>query len=98
MDLKSRFAVAERIRKDLQSDPLPGEKARKAYDEYLECRAMVDRLGLFSPNELLEDINTSDLQYVQSAEMLSILKGICDYRALSRCMRSMLSYFSDTYK
>lgn len=77
MDLKSRFAAAERIRKDAHSD-ITEEQARKAYDEYLECRAMIDRLGLFSPNETLEDISTGDLQYVQSTEMLSIIYETCD--------------------
>lgn len=83
MDLKTRFATAERIRKDVQYDPSPGEKPKKAFEDYLECQAMVDRLGLFSPNEMLEDISTSDLQYVESAKMLSILEDVCDYQAHS---------------
>lgn len=77
MDLKSRFAAAESLRKEAQADPTES-KARKAYDEYLECKAMVDRLALFSPNETLEDIGTGDLQYVQSTEMLSITEEIRD--------------------
>lgn len=83
MDLKSRFAAAERMRKDLQSDPTQTEKAAKLFEEYLECRAMLDRLGLFSPNETLDDISTSDLKYVYSAEKIPIIDGTCDYRILS---------------
>ncbi|CAD6446323.1 6148325e-b84a-471a-a13c-ac9ddf3c9088 [Sclerotinia trifoliorum] len=67
--LKTIFNSAERQRLAVESS---GETNTEKYQEdvanalsaYQECRQLADRLALFSPNETLEDINSSDIQYL----------------------------------
>ena len=44
-----------------------------------QCEVLVDRLGLFSPNEDVEDIATGDLKYLlvsqQHAEVVALAAG-----------------------
>lgn len=67
--LKTIFNAAERQRLAIESSwetntEQHQEDVRNALDAYQECRQLADRLALFSPNEALEDINSSDIQYV----------------------------------
>lgn len=66
--LKSIFNSAERQRLAIESSWETNteqyqEAVRNALSAYQECRELADSLALFSPNETLEDINSSDIQY-----------------------------------
>ncbi|KAK3353024.1 TAP42-like protein [Lasiosphaeria hispida] len=67
--LKSLFASAEEQRVALESSRDPTSAAHleaviTAVDAYQECLRLISALALFSPNESLEDISTSDLPYL----------------------------------
>jgi len=69
--LKAIFNSAERQRLAVESSWETNtekyqEDVANALSAYQECRQLADRLALFSPNETLEDINSSDIQYVYS--------------------------------
>lgn len=53
------------------------ERLLKAIQLYEQCLAIVDQLHLFSPNETLEDIASTDLQFL-----------ILNYRLAELCMRT----------
>ncbi|KAK0715807.1 TAP42-like protein [Lasiosphaeris hirsuta] len=66
--LKSLFASAEEQRVALESSRDPTSAAHleaitTAVDGYQECLRLISALALFSPNESLDDISTSDLPY-----------------------------------
>ncbi|TPX67267.1 hypothetical protein SpCBS45565_g03920 [Spizellomyces sp. 'palustris'] len=46
------------------SDPAFQEDVTEGINSLLRCAALVETLGVFSSNELLEDINTADLRYL----------------------------------
>ncbi|MDI1486523.1 MAG: Type 2A phosphatase-associated protein 42 [Ramalina farinacea] len=65
----SLFATAKSKRSNLEAfasatDPLYQENVRSAIEALEQCRKLADRISLFSPNELLEDISSNDLQYL----------------------------------
>ncbi|KAF5872731.1 putative type 2a phosphatase-associated protein 42 protein [Botrytis fragariae] len=67
--LKTLFNSAERQRLAIESSwdtntEKYQEDVASALTAYQECRQLADRLALFSPNETLEDINSSDIQYL----------------------------------
>ncbi|EON96542.1 putative type 2a phosphatase-associated protein 42 protein [Phaeoacremonium minimum UCRPA7] len=67
--LKSVFAEAEEKRHALDNtyeaaSPQYREDLSAAIDDYLECLQLIGSLSIFSPNESLEDISTSDLPYL----------------------------------
>ncbi|KAL9021396.1 MAG: hypothetical protein Q9185_001404 [Variospora sp. 1 TL-2023] len=67
--LRSLFATANNQRHKLDSIP---DSSSAAYQESLrfastafhECRQLIDRLAIFSPNETEDDISSGDLQYL----------------------------------
>lgn len=64
--LKSLFRKAEHSRTLVESSYETNTDTFRdilatAVATYEECRVLADRLSLFSPNELLEDIATGDL-------------------------------------
>lgn len=69
-NIRGLFLTAERVRQDLSSSYEPNTPA---YQEnlgmtiatYGECLKLAEQVSLFSPNETLEDISSSELQYVQ---------------------------------
>jgi hypothetical protein len=66
--LRGLFSRAERIREDLSSSyetnsPTYQENLSAAIATYEECLKISKQVSLFSPNETLEDISSSDLQY-----------------------------------
>lgn len=66
--LRSIFVSARSLRRDLESRPDPTdstyqEKLQTAIASLEQCRAIADRISLFSPNETEDDISCGDLQY-----------------------------------
>ncbi|KAG8157493.1 hypothetical protein KVR01_012535 [Diaporthe batatas] len=67
--LKSVFAQAEERRLALEgafevTDPNYRDVLSNAIDEYTECLELISKLRMFSPNETLEDLSTTDLPYM----------------------------------
>ncbi|KAI1650605.1 TAP42-like protein [Daldinia loculata] len=67
--LKSVFQAAERKRIALEgtyeaNSPTYGQDLAEALKLYQECIQIINKVSLFSPNEGLEDIATSDLPYL----------------------------------
>lgn len=68
-NLRALFSSAERARQELASaydsnSPAFQENLLKTIATYEECLKLSEQISLFSPNESLEDISSSDLQYV----------------------------------
>ncbi|KAF1943057.1 type 2A phosphatase-associated protein 42 [Clathrospora elynae] len=67
--LRGLFSRAERAREELSSSyetnsPTYQENLRTTIATYEECLDISEQVSLFSPNETLEDISSSDLQYM----------------------------------
>lgn len=67
--LKSVFDQAEERRLALEGafdvrDPVYGDVLSNAISEYRECLDLLSRHSIFSPNESLEDLSTTDLPYL----------------------------------
>jgi immunoglobulin-binding protein 1 len=65
--LRGLFARAERGREELSSSyqtdsPTYQENLSTTIATYEECLKVAEQVSLFSPNETLEDISSSDLQ------------------------------------
>lgn len=68
-NLRALYETAERERQELSSSyepnsPLFQETLSKTIATYEECLKVSEQISLFSPNETLEDVSSSDLQYV----------------------------------
>lgn len=68
-NLRALYESAERARQDLASSyetnsPIFKENLSKTIATYEECLKVSEQISLFSPNETLEDVSSSDLQYV----------------------------------
>jgi hypothetical protein len=71
-NLRGLFTSADRARQELASSheansPAFQENLRQTIATYEECLKVSKQISLFSPNESLEDISSSDLQYVYCA-------------------------------
>lgn len=69
LSLRGLFTKAERAREELSSSYEPNsptyqENLSTTIATYEECFKIAEQVSLFSPNETLEDISSSDLQYV----------------------------------
>jgi immunoglobulin-binding protein 1 len=69
-NLRGIFSQAERSRQELAASYEPNgssfqEKLGNTIATYEECIKLAEHVSLFSPNETLEDIASSDLQYVE---------------------------------
>jgi len=64
MPLPSLFEQARQIHSTAVDSTVDQDKLKKACDILRQCDAMIDQLGLFSPNECKEDISTTDLKYL----------------------------------
>src|ERR1700712_1746769 len=67
--LQEAFAEAESRRTKLDEYPSTSAPDYQAalvstLSSYVECQQIIDRISLFSPNESLEDIASSELQYL----------------------------------
>ncbi|KAI1081614.1 type 2A phosphatase-associated protein 42 [Whalleya microplaca] len=64
--LKSAFKAAEQKRTALEAtySPTYREDLAQALQQYHRCIQIINKISLFSPNEGLEDISTSDLPYL----------------------------------
>lgn len=68
--LRELFSDAEDLRNTLESSSTPTnstafqENLASAIATYEECLQIAQRISLFSPNETLEDINSTNLQYL----------------------------------
>jgi immunoglobulin-binding protein 1 len=67
--LRGLFLRAEHARKELAysyepNSPTFQENLSAAIATYEQCKKVAQEVSLFSPNETLEDISSSDLQYV----------------------------------
>jgi immunoglobulin-binding protein 1 len=65
--LRALFAKAERARQEITSSydsnsPTYQENLSNTIATYEECLKLAEQISLFSPNESLEDISSSDLQ------------------------------------
>jgi hypothetical protein len=72
-NLRALYASAELARQELASSyetntPTFQENLSKTIATYEECFKVSKQISLFSPNETLEDISSSDLQYVQQTQ------------------------------
>lgn len=77
--VKSLFAAAEALRISFSQSYETNTDAHRerieiAIATYEECRIIVDRLSLFSPNEILEDITTENLQYDRAPRYAVLLR------------------------
>ncbi|CAO2654741.1 Nn.00g114740.m01.CDS01 [Neocucurbitaria sp. VM-36] len=68
-NIRGLFLSAERTRKELASSyetntPTYQENLSTAIATYEECLKLSEQVSLFSPNETLEDVASSDLQYM----------------------------------
>ncbi|KAF2451429.1 type 2A phosphatase-associated protein 42 [Karstenula rhodostoma CBS 690.94] len=76
--IRSLFLTAERLRNTLNSfpdsnSPTYQENLTKAIVSYESCLELSEQVSLFSPNESLDDISSSDIQYMSITYHLSEL-------------------------
>ncbi|KAF3043097.1 hypothetical protein E8E11_007415 [Didymella keratinophila] len=67
--IRGLFAKAERAREELgesyePNSPIYQENLEKTIATYIKCLKKTEDFSLFSPNETLEDITSSDIQYM----------------------------------
>jgi hypothetical protein len=67
--IRGLFGKAERARQELAASYEPNsptyqENLGNAIATYIQCLKKAEDFSLFSPNETLEDISSSDIQYV----------------------------------
>lgn len=65
--IRALFLTAERLRNDLNSFPDSNsatfqENLTNAITTYESCLKLSEQVSLFSPNESLDDVSSSDLQ------------------------------------
>lgn len=70
LSLRGLFSKAEKAREELSSSYEPNsptfqEKLGATIATYEECLKIAEQVSLFSPNESLEDISSTDLQYIK---------------------------------
>lgn len=68
--LRGLFTTAKTKRNNLDSyasatDPVYQDNLRSAIECLEKCRELADRISIFSPNETLEDVASTDLQYLK---------------------------------
>jgi hypothetical protein len=66
-NIRTLFSSAEELRKSIETSWQPNspeyqDSVRRAIASYEQCRTLADQLGMFSRNESLDDISSSDLQ------------------------------------
>jgi hypothetical protein len=66
--IRGLFSKAESLREELAysyepNSPTYQENLEKAIATYVQCLKKAEDFSLFSPNETLEDITSSDIQY-----------------------------------
>ncbi|KAL8714324.1 MAG: hypothetical protein Q9220_001655 [cf. Caloplaca sp. 1 TL-2023] len=67
--LRTLFDTANGLRQNLDTIPDPSsavyqEHLRAALAAFHQCRQLAERFAIFSPNEIEDDISTSDLQFI----------------------------------
>ncbi|RGB39281.1 TAP42-like protein [Rhizophagus diaphanus] len=68
--LSGEFRVGQELYKSIEntelasSDPLYQQDVKSAISHFRKCVELVDKLKIFSANETVEDINTSDLRFL----------------------------------
>jgi hypothetical protein len=102
--LKSLFDSAERQRLAIESS---WSSNTQSYQQdvastikiYEDCCKLRDSLSLFSPNEILEDVNSGDLQYVSLAHWQTVTDLLSRYMVLEcRIAELYLKLASDDRK
>ncbi|KAF1994790.1 type 2A phosphatase-associated protein 42 [Amniculicola lignicola CBS 123094] len=82
--IRALFLTAERQRQNLASQPSSNtpsfqENLKTTIATYEECLELSESVSLFSPNETLDDVSSSDLQYMaicfQLAELVQKITG-----------------------
>lgn len=86
--IRGLFAKAERGRQELgasyePNSPTYQENLTNTIATYLQCLKKAEDFSLFSPNETLEDITSSDIQYVASNHPYLQLKLIIASRYMA---------------
>lgn len=76
-NVRGLFLTAERVRRILSSSYEPNspafqENLRMTIATYEECLKLAEQVSLFSPNETLEDISSSDLQSVEARSAIPL--------------------------
>jgi immunoglobulin-binding protein 1 len=69
--LRECYSAAEAQRKSLENafdstDATFQENLASAIAKYKQCLKISDEVSIFSPNETLEDVSSSDLQYANT--------------------------------
>ncbi|KAJ3073088.1 hypothetical protein HK102_006111 [Quaeritorhiza haematococci] len=70
LSLREEFTKGQQLHDKLEDSDLPSidpayqEDVTKAIESLSRCAALVSALSLFSSNEIVEDINTTDLRYI----------------------------------
>jgi hypothetical protein len=78
--IRALFLTAERSRNNLNSypdsnSPTYQENLTKAIATYEACLELSEQVSLFSPNESLDDVSSSDLQYVPIDALCPAISG-----------------------
>jgi thiamine monophosphate kinase len=86
-NIRTLFTTAEAARETIEASRQPNtpehqDSIRRAIALYEECRTLADQLGMFSRNESLDDISSTDLQYLLIDYRLAglIQQSQCDNR------------------
>lgn len=74
LDLPALYTTATNLQKSLKNNydynsPRYQESLKTAISTYEKCRELVDALSLFSKNEGIEDVASSELKYNLSTSM-----------------------------
>ncbi|GAB7362237.1 hypothetical protein MBLNU230_g2262t1 [Neophaeotheca triangularis] len=102
--LRSIHTEAEQNRNTLSTFPSSNsdvfqETLTKAINLYTQCLELADRLSLFSPNESLEDISTSDLQFlVLDYHLAELILRITTTRNATASRKNNLRRASQNYE
>eukprot|EP00252_Welwitschia_mirabilis_P016639 TRINITY_DN3680_c0_g1_i1.p1 TRINITY_DN3680_c0_g1~~TRINITY_DN3680_c0_g1_i1.p1 ORF type:complete len:401 (-),score=124.07 TRINITY_DN3680_c0_g1_i1:452-1654(-) len=95
MTLPALFEQARQIHSAIEESGLDQDKLQKACDMLNHCEAMIDQLGIFSPNESKEDISTTDLKYLLVPFYLGELTEKIKSSKRMQSVRISLSHLKD---
>lgn len=98
--IRALFSTAERLRNDLNNfpdsnSPTYQENLTNAIATYESCLKLSEQVSLFSPNESLDDVSSSDIQYVRF--LMTGFPSTVDCPALFECRLTRVRYMSISY-
>lgn len=94
--IRALFSTAERLRNNLNNfpdsnSPTFQENLTNAIATYESCLTLSEQVSLFSPNESLDDVSSSDIQYVDN-----LYFALFPPVSVPRIFRSCLTSHPDT--